>query len=333
MRTALVIVSAILLAFSAFRLSNYNTQTPVEVVKAFQQWSIEHGKKYNSPKEFAYRLAVFYKTYVSVQTHNAKNGVSYTLGLNKFSDMTSEEFLAKHTGYRPSTAPRTAPVHVVRGDAPASVDWRTQGAVNDVKDQRMCGSCWAFSAVAALEGAWQIHKGTLVSLSEQQLVDCSKKYGNYGCNGGLMDYAFEYIKDNGIALESEYPYRGYNERCHYSKHPAASDAGFVDIAKEDPAALQDAAAQTVVSVAIAADSIQGYKGGVFDDASCGVRLDHGVAVVGYGTDQASGKDYWIVRNSWGAHWGEQGYIRMVRDAETGPGMCGIQLAASYPTLA
>lgn len=331
MKTALVIVSAILLAFSAFRLSNYNTQTPVEVVNAFQKWSVEHGKQYSTPTEFAYRLSVFYKSYVEVQTHNAKNGVTYTRGLNKFSDLTSEEFLSKYTGYKPSTKPRNNPVHQIRGDAPASADWREHGAVNDVKDQRMCGSCWAFSAVAALEAAWQIHKGTLLSLSEQQLVDCSKKYGNYGCNGGLMDYAFEYIKDQGIALESAYPYRGYNERCKYDGHPAASDLGFTDIAVKDPLALKDAAAQTVVSVAIAADSIQSYRGGVFNDSSCGVRLDHGVAVVGYGAE--GDVLYWIVRNSWGGSWGESGYIRMIRTDEPGPGMCGICLAASYPNVA
>ena len=216
--------------------------------------------------------------------------------------------------------------------APADdVDWTTKNAVTPVKNQQRCGSCWAFSTTGSVEGAYAIASGTLTSLSEQDLVSCDHN-GDQGCNGGLMDNAFKWIESNGLCTEDDYPYTsgsGITGTCKTTCKPAVTITGFTDVPQQDETALQSALAQQPVSVAIEADksAFQLYKSGVLDSASCGTKLDHGVLAVGYGTDSASGKDYWKVKNSWGATWGESGYIRMVR----GKNMCGIAMSASYPT--
>jgi cathepsin L len=201
--------------------------------------------------------------------------------------------------------------------------------VTAVKDQGMCGSCWAFSATGSLEGSYFLKHGQLLSFSEQQLVDCSKKQGNEGCNGGLMDTAFSYVKENGLCLETDYPYNAKDGQCESTCLKTLSGSGFVDIPENDEAALERAVLTIgPISVAIQADkpAFQFYKTGVFDDPSCGTNLDHGVLVVGLGT--LKGKDYWIVKNSWGQLWGSEGYILLAR----GKNMCGIAQQASYPLV-
>jgi len=201
-----------------------------------------------------------------------------------------------------------------------------------VKNQGMCGSCWAFSAIGAIEGARAIATGTLVALSEQQLVDCAaSQWGNQGCQGGLMDNAFGYVayQNQGITTSAKYPYKGVQQRCPASLPAAGAHIqNFKDVVPNSDPALLDAVALGPVSVAIEADSeaFQFYSSGVFDDATCGTQLDHGVVAVGYGQD-SRGVKYWIVRNSWGVEWGDQGYIKIVR----GKNMCGINQVSSYPT--
>jgi C1A family cysteine protease len=226
---------------------------------------------------------------------------------------------------------------------PSAIDWSMKNAVTPVKDQGQCGSCWSFSTTGALEGAYSIKTGNLVSFSEQQLVDCDT-FGNggrdHGCNGGLMDNAFSWIaKNNGLCTESDYPYvSGITKTpgtCAKScKNVAGSDiVSFVDVESASDLAMMTALSKQPVSVAIEADQreFQLYKSGVFTGA-CGTNLDHGVLTVGYGTD--GGNEYYKVKNSWSTTWGEKGYIRLGKgeNYNAGKGQCGILLEASYPVV-
>jgi hypothetical protein len=245
--------------------------------------------------------------------------------VNQFSDLTSAEFAKLYLSPFKSTRERT--FTTLPAATATSVDWRTSGAVTPVKNQGQCGSCWSFSTTGSVEGAWKIAGNTLVSLSEQQLMDCSTAEGNQGCNGGLMDDAFKYIISNGgLDTEADYPYTARDGVCNsakQSKH-AASITGFTDVPANSETQLAAAVALGPVSVAIEADQsgFQSYTSGVFS-GPCGTQLDHGVLAVGY-TDS-----YWIVKNSWGASWGDQGFIYMAR-GKGASGICGIAMMASYP---
>jgi len=247
--------------------------------------------------------------------------------MNQFGDLTTAEFGKSYCGFKPSTVRSEAPVDFV-GATADSLDWLALGAVTPVKDQGQCGSCWAFSATGAIEGAVQIATKTLTSVSEQELVDCAGSEGNQGCNGGLMDYAFEYvIKNGGISTEAAYPYKGRDGSC--AKKTAGSKiSSYKDVPSKNEAELMKAVNLGPVSIAVEADKgvFQFYHDGVLDNKACGEQLDHGILVTGYGT--LTGKNYWAVKNSWGASWGKNGYILMVRDKN----QCGLALAASYAVV-
>jgi C1A family cysteine protease len=320
MRFLAVVLGIALLSYSAAALSEREYQSK------FTSFMTQYAKEYEHD-EFFNRYAVFKQNFNIIQAHNMGNH-SYTLGVNQFADMTSAEFKAKMTGLNAVNQPFLRSQNEVSEEtvvAPnASFDWRTKGAVNAIKNQEQCGSCWAFSAIASAEGAIQIKSGTLYSLSEQQLVDCSDSYGNQGCNGGWMDYGFEYIIGHkGIASEAAYPYKAVDQACK-TVASTSTISSYVDVAANNEAAILTAVNKVVVSIAVEADQAawQFYAGGVLDDTSCGTTLDHGVAIVGYGTDV---KDYWIVRNSWGTTWGEAGYIRLVRNKN----QCGLASVPSY----
>ncbi|CAF1013726.1 unnamed protein product [Rotaria sordida] len=303
-------------------------------------WKDMHNKYYSDSEEHV-RRAIWESNLKTVQNHNlqADLGVhTYWLGMNKYADMTITEFAKMMNGFNATmhgqrTQNRQEFTRNLDVSLPDTVDWRDKGYVTDVKDQAQCGSCWAFSATGALEGQHFKASGTLVSLSEQNLVDCSGKQGNMGCNGGLMDQAFEYIKVNsGIDKEDSYPYEAKDNQCRFkASDVGATDTGYTDITSKDESALQQAVATVgPISVAIDANHItfQLYKRGVYNEPFCSqVRLDHGVLAVGYGTD--SGKAYWLVKNSWGKGWGDHGYIKMSRNKRN---QCGIATAASYPTV-
>jgi len=289
---------------------------------------------YKTKYEHDKRFEIFKDNMDKITEHN-KGGHSWTMGITQFSDMTAEEFKAhtKCSGMKRKPAGTVFDAPKDWNKTTDDVDWVKEGAVTPVKNQGSCGSCWAFSTTGAIEGRYFISKGQLNSLSEQDLVDCSTQ--NNGCNGGLMDYAFEFVKGNGgLCSEDDYTYLAYQEwRCKDSQCTKYDPiTGYTDVSTTT-AALEAACAEGPVSIAIEADqsSFQQYRGGVLT-ASCGTNLDHGVLLVGYGTD--GGLDYWKVKNSWGSYWGEDGYIRLCRNcnANNGEGQCGILLSASYPVV-
>ncbi|KAH0434058.1 hypothetical protein IEQ34_026902 [Dendrobium chrysotoxum] len=308
-----------------------------EMREIYERWMEQHGRNYNVLDEKERRFEVFKENLRYIDEHNAAAdaGVhSFRLGLNRFADLTNEEYRASYLGTRQHQR-RWNPsdrYHVAFGEAlPDSVDWRTKGAVAPVKDQGTCGSCWAFSSIAAVEGINQIVTGDLISLSEQELVDCDTS-SNQGCNGGLMDDAFEFIiRNGGIDSEEDYPYSGRSGKCDSYRRNArvVSIDSYEDVPVNNEKALQKAVANQPVSVAIeaAGRAFQLYQSGIFT-GSCRTELDHGVLAVGYGTE--NGKDYWVVKNSWGTDWGEEGFIRMERNVKAASGKCGIAMQASYP---
>ena len=305
----------------------------------FTTWSHLYNRTYSSATERDYRESVYNQNLAIVSTHNAHDH-SWTLDMNKFADLTSKEFadLYIHGGYRNDTyRPHNYNWQLMYSNKttlPSSVDWSAKGAVTPVKDQGQCGSCWAFSATGALESAWKLKNGSLVSVSEQQLVDCSVPQGNQGCDGGLMDDAFQYVVSNGLTTEVAYPYTATGPNaCVASGKPVAVTArGFKDVPTGSEVALMTAIAEQPVSVAVEADQsvFQLYSGGVLT-AACGSNLDHGVLAVGYGT--LGGQDYYKIKNSWGADWGMSGYILLGRGSQYGAnGQCGVQMDPSYPVV-
>jgi cathepsin L len=300
-----------------------------EYKSAFDEFRVKYAKTYSGAYEAQYRYTVFKTNLDFVNSFDSEER-GFEVRMNQFGDLSSAEFNAIYNGMNISKVP--AKFAIVNTGA-ATVDWRTKGAVTPIKDQGQCGSCWSFSATGSTEGAFFLSKGKLVSLSEQNLVDCSTSQGNQGCNGGLMDQAFQYIIDNnGIDTEKSYPYTatGPNSCRFNSANVGATISSFTDVSSGDENALLSAVNLKPVSVAIDASqsSFQFYSSGVYNEPACSSsQLDHGVLAIGYGTD--GGSDYWLVKNSWGTGWGMAGFIEMSRNKNN---QCGIATAASYPVV-
>ncbi|CAH1173502.1 unnamed protein product [Phaedon cochleariae] len=313
----------------------------VEALSFRNEWidfKMKHGKSYD-PKEEANRYSIFQSNMLTIAKHNKKyeNGEStFEMGINKFADLTPEEFVAMISNpYIWNTTlefEQASFEDVMDTDIPEEVDWRKKGAVTAVKNQGGCGSCWSFSATGTIEGQYFIKEGKLVSLSEQQIVDCATKetYKCGGCKGGYANNALKYAADYGMMLENSYPYMAKDQSCQYNESQVAvKSSSYKSVKSGDENELKKAVALVgPISVCIdATHNFQLYKSGIFDDETCREKgINHAVLVVGYGS--LNGKDYWIVKNSWGAGWGQDGYILMSRNKD----QCAIAYYAVYPVL-
>uniref|UniRef100_A0ACD5V3M3 Uncharacterized protein n=1 Tax=Avena sativa TaxID=4498 RepID=A0ACD5V3M3_AVESA len=334
----LLVVVVLPLAAAAADLSilSYGDRSEQETRRMYAEWMAQHSRTYNAVGEEEHRYAVFRDNLRYIDQHNA--GVhSFRLGLNRFADLTNEEYRSTYTRARSKPARERKLSARYQADEdeelPESVDWRDKGAVVGVKDQGDCGSSWAFSAIAAVEGTNQIVTGQLVSLSEQELVDCDTLY-NAGCDGGLMDDAFVFIiNSKGIGTEQDYPYIGKDNRsCAANKEnkTVVTIDDCNDVPMNSERSLQKAVSNQPISVAIETSgrAFQLYESGILSSGACGADIDHAATVVGYGSDD--GKDYWIVKESLGTAWGESGYVRMERNVKATSGTCGITYWPCYP---
>lgn len=354
-------IFAFLVAVLSVGASSLSTYRDSSVIERFRNWVDTHSIVARDDHHLAHMFENWLSNDKFIEFTNSRN-LTYTLGHNAFSGMNSEEFselmgfkanaelLAKGDGFLRGSVPSVQQSDVMDLSAlPTSVDWRTKGAVTGVKDQGQCGSCWSFSTTGALEGIYAISKGNLVSYSEQQLVDCDNGLTkNHACNGGLMNSAFSWISTNGgLCTEQDYPYVSGTTKtagtCQKSCKLVSGSkiSKYTDITPNSDTAMMTALAQQPVSVAIEADQqiFMLYKSGVFTNSGCGTNLDHGVLLVGYGSQ--SGQDYYILKNSWGTGWGTQGgYILLGKGNDpatgkpynNGAGQCGVLGMASYPSL-
>ena len=307
--------------------------------KQFTNFQERFSKKYLNIEELETRFQIFRTNLRSIITHNLDHRQNFTMGINQFTDLTPQEFKDQYvSGLKIDVTSSGCKTFLSSAPGvPASIDWRTKGAVTSVKDQGQCGSCWSFSATGAVEGAVAILTSKLIDLSEQELVDCAGlKYGSMGCNGGQMDGAFKFIIENGQCSLSSYPYTsgvsktgGTCQKCSAVAHISSCS----DVKANDQVSLKGAVAQQPVAIAIEADTryFQSYSSGILTSTSCGTQLDHGVLIVGYGED--SGQKYWLVKNSWSNTWGDNGYVKIARsDSTNDAGICGIAMQPSFPSV-
>jgi len=299
----------------------------------WDEYKLSFGKVYNG-EEDQHRQNIFNANVAFIESENAKDH-TYTLGFGPFTDVTNEEYKETYLGYAQPAELFEGLTHLgaheyTEGEQlAASVDWVNKGAVTPVKNQGQCGSCWSFSTTGGLEGAWEIGHGQLTALSEQQFVDCDKS--SMGCGGGSMALAFHWAKGQALCTEQSYPYTARDGSCRsgctqgipHGGVTGYKSVGLFGILPATTAQLMSAVQQQPVSIAIEADqaSFQHYTGGVLS-AACGTKLDHGVLLVGYDDNS------WLVKNSWGATWGANGYVRLTKNGNE----CGILNQPVYPVV-
>uniref|UniRef100_A0A8B9ZC86 CATS protein n=1 Tax=Buteo japonicus TaxID=224669 RepID=A0A8B9ZC86_9AVES len=298
----------------------------------WQLWKKPRGREEGD------RRAPWERNLQLVTLHNLEHSLGlhyYELGMNHLGDMTSEEVVALLTELNIAPRPNLTSTYRLQpgSKVPDTVDWREKGCVTDVKYQGACGSCWAFSAVRALEAQVKLKTGKLVSLSAQNLVDCTRSYRNKGCSGGWKTKAFQHIIDNqGVDSDASYPYTAQDGVCHYNLTAwAATCSRYVELPRGNEAMLKDAITY-VGPISVSIDASQPtfflYKsGGCYRDLNCSQVMNHTVLIIGYGP--LDGEDYWLVKNSWGVHFGDQGYIRMVRNHGN---HCGVASYGIYPKI-
>jgi len=312
---AIAVVLLLAVAVSAF--------TQQEAEEQFVEFVARFGKNYAATAVLQ-RFNIFKNTLQEIERHNAAN-LTWTMGVNEFSDMTYEEFAATMlTGFNADAikADPTTPVLEYKGQPiPNDVDWRTSGAVSPVKNQGACGSCWAFGTTGALESANKIKTAQMVLLSEQQLVDCAGSAGNQGCNGGLPSSAYNWIRQNGICSAADYPYTGRDGTCKKTCKPVVRISGFTNVGKTE-AAHQAGVTQQPLSIGIDATQLKNYKSGIFQ-GPCGTSLNHAVLTIGWTSDS------YILKNSWGTSFGESGFFRFARNKN----LCGMLNVVNYPVIA
>ncbi|XP_064467521.1 procathepsin L-like [Ornithodoros turicata] len=313
------------------------TTTGGDVAYEWEHFKAVYGKRYE-PEEDAQRKALWEANVEIIRQHNEEYAMglhTYTLGINRFSDLAPEEhesFLGCY--YQPLQTDANARIHVRNPEdvLPEEVDWRKEGYVTAVKDQGTCSSCWAFSSTGAMEGQHFRRTGNLVALSEQNLVDCM--YGGEGCTGGDFVDAFDYVRGNGgIDTEASYPYEAVNATCRYdAENIGATVKGSVEIKAGSEEDLLHAVA-TVGPVSVAMEvlpNFYSYTGGVYQNRNCSceiAQVNHAVLAVGYGTED--GTDYWLLKNSWSEEWGVKGYFKLARNKDN---MCGVATHAAYPLV-
>jgi cathepsin L len=303
--------------------------------ESFDNWIIQNNKNYETEDYKQYRFGIYKANMEYIENHNRQNR-GFTLAMNQFGDLTSEEYariyLRSRMNATVQVGKRSEPV---RKDfaVPDSVDWRTKGVVGPVENEGQCGSCWAFVSSEAVASACAIKHGKYVLLSVQQIIDCSGSFGNDGCNGGLPDQAFQYIIANkGLDTWASYPYTAQDGNCNWNPANVGSCTitAYKDVTPGSETDLVTAIVLEPIATAIDASqtSFQFYSSGVYYDPNCSsTQLDHGVFIIGYGS--SNGTDYYLVQNMWGTSWGMDGYIWMSRNRDNN---CGIATAASYPIV-
>ncbi|OEL16717.1 Ananain [Dichanthelium oligosanthes] len=325
---AVIVILAVISTAAGLPSSGYEVEEPMK--GRFQEWMAEHNRTYKDEAEKAQRFQVFKANADFVDGSNAA-GNQYNLATNEFADMTNDEFVSMFTGLEePNELSKGREMLQVTLDlsegVPESVDWRANGAVTDVKNQGKFASCWAFSVVAAVEGIHQITNGELLSLSEQQVLDCSKTIFKGG-KGGRLKNGFRYIMDKGITTQDAYPYVAAKRACRSGVQPATKIRNYRSLPATNEKQLARVVANQPVSVALhASRAFQLYKGGVLTSGGCKGQVNHAVTVVGYGKVAEDGTKFWLVKNSWGKKWGEEGYIKLERDTRT----CGVAKFAFVP---
>lgn len=336
-------LATILIALFALASSASSTSAGLserELQTQFNSWMRNHGRSYNAD-EFLPRYQAWRSNMDFIEEFNRQGNRTFAVAMNQFGDLTPEEFGRLHKGHlsNPAEVKRRLDQESLQrqdqicGSTPAaSWDWVTQGAVTPVKNQGSCGDCWAFSAVGGVEGARKIAGGSLISLSEQMLLDCAEGTGNLGCSGGNVGITYSWMINNRADLmeEAAYPYTGVQSTCMYSGGGSQGIGSYANVVPGSESDLLAKAAVGPVTVAIDASlqSFMFYSGGYYYDPSCSsTALDHAVLVVGWGSE-ASG-DYWLVKNSWGTSWGDGGYIYMARNKGNN---CGIASLAVLPCI-